>query len=101
MSEVMTASLSLTEFVSVPFSQNRLSVPFWLAPLIQTPLKSFVFTSTRGRTHATHQNRLIQSRATSDDLQSPFDLNPLVFSPRSTGPETLRTGHEQDRPAYH
>ncbi len=106
------------QLVSAPFSQNdRLSVPFWLTPLIQTPLNRLCSIQHRGRAHATHQNRLIESRATPDDFaQNHSDLNRMFLPVTHRGgpkglPESLdsptffhggtHSGFQRDRRSYY
>ena len=97
----LTWGCAARKFVSAPFSQNdRLSVPLWLAPLIQTLLNRLCSVQYRGRANATHQNRLIESRVTSDDLaRNDSGLN-RMFLPvtRRGGPKSLP--ESLDDPAF-
>ena len=85
---------------SIRNSRNEHSVPFWLAQLIQASLNRLCSVQRHGRPHATHQSRLIQSRAISDDFaQSHSDLVRMFLRvTRHGGPKSPQGS--LDNPAF-
>ena len=100
----VTLRSSLAIHMNCLFDTNSLneyvSVPFWLAPPIQTLLNHLCSVQRPGRTHAIHQNRPIQSRATSDDFARNYcHLNRMFLAANHRG-SSKSLPKSPDNPAF-